>query len=255
MLPILTRGELGEEWYRRVGLALTQHDTDIISLLARQVGIAVQENGSTVDSDISTLNFSGSDFNLTESPEGIVLVQLATPFTGLTVQKGDVTTDATITTIDFGDGIAVSESPEDEANVSADFGYTSTTVHRGSEWERTRTAYDGQAKTNATTTYSTTDMPSVTIDMPAAGTIEAVCMVRAGHSGDGNVDLRITIDGNSSTPIPRLAPSVGAMPIITRHSHAVSAGSRVITPGFRLTTAATGTVTISDAVLIVTAYL
>ena len=49
----------------------------------------------------------------------------------LTVQVGDVTVDTSVTTLDFGEMFTITESPEDEINIDANFGTLASTIAEG----------------------------------------------------------------------------------------------------------------------------
>lgn len=100
-------------------------------------GLTVSEGGTPLDTDIGTIDFDASDFNLTESPEDEVNIALnygvgaGQPAEGnhthaaptITVEEGDSTVDAAVTNLDFDSSdFNVSSSPAGEANIALNYG-------------------------------------------------------------------------------------------------------------------------------------
>jgi hypothetical protein len=107
--------------------------------------VEVQEGGAVVDAAAGVLDFDTSDFNVSSSPAGEANISLnygtgaGQPAEGdhthagasLTVKSNGSVADASVTTLDFGEGIQAIESPEDEINVSIEWGVGNIQVPRG----------------------------------------------------------------------------------------------------------------------------
>ena len=234
--------------------------------------LIVQEGDATVDSAVGTIDFDGSAFNVTSSPAGEVNVipafgtgagQVAegnhTHTYTVTVQEGDATVDAAVSTLDF-DGTAfnVTSSPAGEANIAMAFGTGAGQPAEGSHTHDTfvpfvRLAFnDTGGSTSSTTTYAT--VISSTFTLPSGTwTVEVNAWGRIGNDASGTVDLRVTIDGTDGSVYTRTAPSTGAYPGGAASSKAsVASGSRTALLGIKSTT--TGTSTMTNVHMIVNAY-
>lgn len=82
------------------------------------------EEGDVAVAAANTLNFNGTDFNVTDDGSGQVTVALAGGgATALVVKEGDVDVDITVSALDFDDSsFTLTESPEDEINIDLNYG-------------------------------------------------------------------------------------------------------------------------------------
>lgn len=83
--------------------------------------IAVTDEGVATVASATTLNFVGAGVTATDAGSGTATITI--PGAGsatITVQEGDATVSASVSTLDFGAGFDVTESPAGEANVALD---------------------------------------------------------------------------------------------------------------------------------------
>lgn len=179
--------------------------------------IIVQEGDSTIESALASLDFDASDFNVTSSPSGEANIALAYGTSAGTPAEGNHTHDV----VPVGGSLTF-------------HGFDNT-----------------GASTSSTVTYSTACSKTFTLPT-GTWTIEANGWGRIGHTGPGNLDLRVTIDGTNGTAITLSAPATGAYPGAAYSSKvSVAAGSRTVSLGIKANTA--GTAVITNVSLIITA--
>ena len=161
---------------------------------------------------------------------------------GITVQEGDVTLDADVTTLDLDAAdFVLTESPENEANI------------RLATHEITRMFFDDTTNDNSSSvTYETQVSGSITIPSVGTWTIEAAGFGRIASSDGGNVDVRISVDGTTTSTI-RSGTAIGADPVQIRGSKSgLTSGSKTVTLAYRAVGG--NTAYMSNGLLIVNAY-
>lgn len=162
------------------------------------------------------------------------------------VQEGDSNVDTAVSTLDFAAAhFVVGSSPSGEANIAL--------AHDASVLPFTLLEFDNTgASTSSTSTYSTAVTRTFTLPT-GVWTIEALFWGRIGHSADGNLDLRMVIDGTNGTAVTRSGPSTGAYPGGAGSSKAsVTGGSRTVSGQIKANTA--GTAVMTNAMMAIAAY-
>lgn len=116
-----------------------------------------------------------------------------------------------------------------------------------------RQAFSDTAVNNSSTS-SWLDVVSLTTTLPSGTwTAEVSAWGRIGHDSDGNIDLRVVIDGTNGTTYTRSGPSSGAYPGGAMSSKSsVSSGSR--TAKLQIKSGSSGTSTMTNAFLHFNAY-
>ena len=178
----------------------------------------------------------------------------------LTVQVGDVTVDSTVTTLDFSQAFTITESPEDEINIAANFGTLAGMIAEGNHTHATVPvggsltfqAFDNTgASTASTLNYSTACSKTFTLPT-GTWTLEVNAWGRIGHTAPGTMDLRLVIDGTNGSAINLSGPATGAYPGAAGGSKvSVASGSRTVSAQLRASTA--GTAVWTNVSLIITA--
>jgi hypothetical protein len=207
---------------------------------------------SMASGDIFYVNAVGKLTRLAKSTNGYLLslssglpawvAPSSSGISGITVQEGDVTLDADVTTLDLDAGdFVLTESPENEANI------------RLATHEINRKFFDDTLNDNSSSvSYETQVSGSIVIPSTGTWSIEAVGMARIATSDGGNVQVRVTVDGDSVTST-RSGPAVGGQPIsVLSGKSGLTAGSKTITLSYRAV--AGNTAYMSNGILLVTAY-
>ena len=161
---------------------------------------------------------------------------------GITVQEGDTTLDADVTTLDFDAGdFVLTESPENEANI------------RLANPEITRMFFDDTLNDNSSSvTFETQVSGTITIPSTGTWTIEAAGFGRIATSDGGNVWVRMTVDGTTADT-SRSGPTIGASPIqILGTKSGLTSGSKTITLSYR--GVGGNTAYFSNGLIVATAY-
>lgn len=181
----------------------------------------------------------------------------------VTVQEGDSTVDAAVTTLDFdASDFNITSSPAGEANIALAYGTGAGTPAEGNHTHASAGTEVGQSityhafnntggSTASTVTYAT--VVSSTFTLPTGTwTLDVNGWGRIGHTAGTNLDLRLTIDGTTGTAYTLSAPAVGAYPGAAGGSKAsVASGSRTVSLGVKANSA--GTAIMTNASLIITA--
>lgn len=181
----------------------------------------------------------------------------------ITVQEGDSTVDASVTTLDFdASDFNVTSSPAEEANISLAYGTGAGTPAEGNHTHTslgtevgqsiTYHAFDNTGNSTASTvTYAT--VVSKTFTLPTGTwTLDVNGWGRIGHTAGTNLDLRLTIDGTNGTAYTLSGPATGAYPGAAGGSKSsVASGSRTVSLGVKANLA--GTAVMTNASLIITA--
>jgi hypothetical protein len=185
--------------------------------------LEVKEGNSSVDTGVTVLDFDASDFTVSESPEGEINLGLAygtsagTPAEGnhthtnpgITVSEGGSAVDTSVTTLDFdASDFNLSESPEDEINISLNYG---TGAGQPAEGDHTHAASFHVPQPGQ---FPKGIAHSPTTNTSIASNTTMACYMGVAAAAYTSIVLRVNVSTGAAT-ITWAEAGVGTSPVIT----------------------------------------